>query len=79
MSKKPLTSILKIEKKVRVAAGNNSNAGSIIWNPGLGRINVIVRDPFDSDILYVGTGDKDANDTYNIGVLKSMVTNMPEE
>ena len=79
MSRKLLTSILKIEKKVRVAVGNNSNARSIIWNPGLGRINVIARDPFDSDILYVGTGDKDANDTYNIGVLKSMVTNMPEE
>lgn len=86
------------------------------WNPGLGRLNVIARDPFDSnilyvgapsgglwktvneglnwevltdhlpvmgvsaiaidytdtDIIYIGTGDKDANDTYSIGVLKSM-------
>jgi photosystem II stability/assembly factor-like uncharacterized protein len=85
------------------------------WNPGLGRINVIVRDPVDTstlyigapagglwktvnegltwtvltddlpilgvsaiaidytdtDIIYIGTGDKDASDTYSIGVLKS--------
>jgi photosystem II stability/assembly factor-like uncharacterized protein len=85
------------------------------WNPGLGRINVIARDPFDpqtiyigapsgglwktmdegqnwevltdqlpvmgvsaiaihpvnSDIIYIGTGDRDANDNYSIGVLKS--------
>ncbi len=86
------------------------------WNPGLGRINVIARDPFDpqilyigspsgglwkttdegenwevltdqmpvlgvsaiaihpvnSDIIYIGTGDRDANDNYSIGVLKSV-------
>lgn len=86
------------------------------WNPGLGRINVIARDPFDSltiyigspsgglwkttdeganwevltdqlpvlgvsaiainptntDIVYIGTGDADANDNYSIGVLKSI-------
>lgn len=86
------------------------------WNPGLGRINVIARDPFDpnilyigapagglwkttnegadwevltddlpvlgvsaiaihptdTDILYIGTGDKDASDNYSIGVLKSI-------
>jgi photosystem II stability/assembly factor-like uncharacterized protein len=85
------------------------------WNPGLGRINVIARDPFDpetiyigapsgglwkttdegqnwevltdqlpvlgvsaiaihpvnTDIIYIGTGDRDANDNYSIGVLKS--------
>ena len=85
------------------------------WNPGIGRINVIARDPFDAmtvyigapsgglwkttdegenwevltdhlpimgvsaiaihpvntDIIYIGTGDKDANDNYSIGVLKS--------
>lgn len=85
------------------------------WNPGLGRINVIERDPDnqdiiyfgapsgglwrttdegghweiltdhlpvigvsgialhpdDPDIIYIGTGDKDANDNYSIGVLKS--------
>ncbi len=85
------------------------------WNPGLGRINVIARDPFDAntlyigapagglwkttnegadwevltddlpvlgvsaiaihptntDIIYIGTGDKDASDNYSIGVLKS--------
>ena len=85
------------------------------WNPGIGRINVIARDPFDpmtiyigapsgglwkttdeggswevltdhlpvlgvsaiaihptnTNIIYIGTGDKDANDNYSIGVLKS--------
>lgn len=85
------------------------------WNPGLGRINVIARDPSDpmtiyigapsgglwkttdeganwqvltdqlpvlgvsaiainpvnTDIIYIGTGDKDAGDNYSIGVLKS--------
>jgi len=85
------------------------------WNPGIGRINVIARDPNDpmtifvgapsggcwkttdeganwtvltdelpilgvsaiaidpsnSNIVYIGTGDKDASDTYSIGVLKS--------
>ncbi|RLD59855.1 MAG: hypothetical protein DRJ05_05835 [Bacteroidetes bacterium] len=86
------------------------------WNPGIGRINVIARDPFDenilyigapsgglwktideganwevltdhlpvmgvsaiaihpfnTDIIYIGTGDKDAGDNYSIGVLKSI-------
>jgi len=86
------------------------------WNPGLGRINVITRDPMDpltiyigapsgglwktsdegenwevltdqlpvlgvsaiaihptnTDIIYIGTGDRDANDNYSIGVLKSI-------
>ncbi len=85
------------------------------WNPGIGRINVIARDPFDpmtvyigapsgglwkttdegenwevltdhlpilgvsaiaihpvdTDIIYIGTGDKDASDNYSTGVLKS--------
>jgi len=85
------------------------------WNPGIGRINVIARDPADSmiiyigspsgglwkttdegenwqsladhlpivgvsaiaihptntDIMYIGTGDKDTEDNYSIGVLKS--------
>lgn len=86
------------------------------WNPGIGRINVIARDPFDpmtvyigapsgglwkttdeggswevltdhlpilgvsaiaihptnTNIIYIGTGDKDANDNYSIGILKSV-------
>ncbi|MCK9399216.1 MAG: T9SS type A sorting domain-containing protein [Bacteroidales bacterium] len=86
------------------------------WNPGIGRINVIARAPFDPltiyigapsgglwkttdegenwevltdqlpvmgvsaiaihpanpDIIYIGTGDRDANDNYSIGVLKSL-------
>lgn len=85
------------------------------WNPGIGRINVIARepgnpqtlyigspsgglwkttdeganwipltddqpvlgvsavviDPNNTDIVYIGTGDKDANDNYSIGILKS--------
>lgn len=85
------------------------------WNPGIGRINVIARepgnpqtlyigspsgglwkttdeganwmpltdnqpvlgvsavviDPTNTDIVYIGTGDKDANDNYSIGILKS--------
>lgn len=85
------------------------------WNPGIGRINVIARDPYDPltiyigapsgglwkttdegetwevltddlpvmgvsgiaihplnpDIIYIGTGDRDADDNYSIGVLKS--------
>lgn len=84
------------------------------WNPGIGRINVIVADPNDPNIIYlgapagglwktpdagstwipltdnipsmgvsaiaihpgtnqilIGTGDRDANDTYGVGVLKS--------
>jgi|GEM_PF-435669 len=85
------------------------------WNPGIGRVNVIARDPFDpltvyigapsgglwkttdegenwevltdhlpvlgvsaiaihptnTNIIYIGTGDKDASDNYSIGVLKS--------
>lgn len=86
------------------------------WNPGLGRINVIARDPINHNtiyigapsgglwkttnegenwvvltdelpvmgvsaiaihptspnIIYIGTGDKDASDNYSIGVLKSI-------
>ena len=85
------------------------------WNPGIGRINVIAREPgnpqtlyigspsgglwkttdeganwvpltdnqpvlgvsaiaihpTNTDIIYIGTGDKDASDNYSIGVLKS--------
>ena len=85
------------------------------WNPGIGRINVIAREPgnpqtiyigspsgglwkttdeganwltltdnqpvlgvsaieidyTNTDIIYIGTGDKDAADNYSVGVLKS--------
>ncbi|MEL6823579.1 MAG: glycosyl hydrolase, partial [Calditrichota bacterium] len=38
--------------------------------PVLG-VTAIVIDPTDSDIIYIGTGDGDAGDTYSIGVLRS--------
>ncbi|NNC83831.1 MAG: glycosyl hydrolase, partial [Flavobacteriales bacterium] len=38
--------------------------------PSLG-VSGIVVDPVDTDIVYIATGDGDANDTYSIGVLKS--------
>ncbi len=34
-------------------------------------VSAIAIDPRDSDIIYIGTGDDDAGDTYSIGVLKS--------
>lgn len=52
-----------------------TNAGST-WAPlsdQLPQIGVsgIVTDPTNSNIIYIATGDKDAGDTYSIGVLKS--------
>jgi len=38
--------------------------------PVLG-VTAIVIDPTDTDIIYIGTGDGDAGDTYSIGVLRS--------
>lgn len=35
-------------------------------------ISAIAVDPADSDVIYIGTGDEDANDTYSIGILKSI-------
>ncbi|WP_299216088.1 T9SS type A sorting domain-containing protein [uncultured Aquimarina sp.] len=35
-------------------------------------VSAIAIDPRDSDVIYIGTGDDDANDTYSIGVLKSI-------
>ena len=54
----------------------SSNAG-LTWIPltdELPQIGVsaIVVDPDDSNIIYIGTGDDDALDTYSIGVLKSI-------
>ncbi|RTY95985.1 GEVED domain-containing protein [Flavobacterium sp. GT3R68] len=53
----------------------STNAGST-WIPlsdQLPQIGVsgIVTDPTNSNIIYIATGDKDAGDTYSIGVLKS--------
>lgn len=52
-----------------------TNAGTN-WTPlsdELPQIGVsgIVTDPTNSNIIYIATGDKDAGDTYSIGVLKS--------
>ncbi len=38
--------------------------------PVLG-VSAIAIDPTNTDIIYIGTGDKDASDNYSIGVLKS--------
>ena len=38
--------------------------------PALG-VSAIAINPANSDIIYIGTGDRDASDTYSIGVLKS--------
>lgn len=35
-------------------------------------VSGIVVDPTNSNIVYIATGDKDANDTYSIGILKSI-------
>ena len=53
----------------------STNAGTS-WSPlsdELPQIGVsgIVTDPSNSNIIYIATGDKDAGDTYSIGVLKS--------
>ncbi|WP_248574874.1 GEVED domain-containing protein [Flavobacterium sp. H122] len=53
----------------------STNAGSS-WTPmsdQLPQIGVsgIVTDPTNSNTIYIATGDKDAGDTYSIGVLKS--------
>ncbi|WP_445456075.1 GEVED domain-containing protein [Flavobacterium sp. HNIBRBA15423] len=50
--------------------------GGTTWNPlsdDLPQIGVsgIVTDKSNSNIIYIATGDKDAGDTYSIGVLKS--------
>ncbi|WP_299608209.1 T9SS type A sorting domain-containing protein [uncultured Aquimarina sp.] len=34
-------------------------------------VSAIAIDPVDTDIIYIGTGDDDANDTVSVGVLKS--------
>ena len=39
--------------------------------PNLG-VSAIVVDPVHPDTMYIGTGDRDAGDTYTIGVLKSV-------
>ena len=39
--------------------------------PVLG-VSAIVIDPTDTDVIYIGTGDKDASDNYSIGILKSI-------
>lgn len=54
----------------------STNAGStwsVLNTDNLGSIGVsdVAIDPNDSNILYIGTGDGDAADTYAIGVLKS--------
>jgi PKD repeat protein len=38
--------------------------------PVLG-VSAIAIDPSDTDIIYIGTGDKDASDNYSVGILKS--------
>ena len=38
--------------------------------PVLG-VSAIVINPANTDVIYIGTGDKDANDNYSIGILKS--------
>jgi hypothetical protein len=53
-----------------------STNGGASWTPmsdQLPQIGVsgIVTDPTNSNIIYIATGDKDAGDTYSIGVLKS--------
>lgn len=51
--------------------------GGLSWVPlsdNLGCIgaSAILVDPVDPDIIYLGTGDGDASDSYSVGVLKSM-------
>jgi photosystem II stability/assembly factor-like uncharacterized protein len=53
-----------------------TNAG-VNWevlNDDMGVIGVstIAIDPLNADIIYIGTGDNDANDSYSIGVMKSL-------
>lgn len=51
--------------------------GGLTWNtntdnlPTLG-VNAIAIDPSNTNIIYIGTGDQDAGDTYGVGVLKSI-------
>ncbi len=53
-----------------------SDAGSS-WTPisddigALGISSIVVEDGGSNDILYIATGDRDASDTYSIGILKS--------
>ncbi len=54
-----------------------SETGGNSWTPltdhimSLG-VSGIAIDPSNEDIIYIGTGDGDGNDTYSIGILKSM-------
>ena len=54
----------------------SSNNG-VTWStntdllPNLG-VSAIVIDPLHPDTMYIGTGDRDAGDTYSIGVLKTV-------
>lgn len=51
--------------------------GGLTWTtntdhlPTLG-VNDIAIDPTNTNIMYIGTGDQDASDTYGVGVLKSI-------
>lgn len=51
--------------------------GGLSWTtntdnlPTLG-VNDIAIDPVNANIMYIGTGDQDASDTYGVGVLKSI-------
>lgn len=48
------------------------------WNPGLGRINVIARDPFDENILYIGAPSGGLWKTTNEGADWTVLTdNLP--
>ncbi len=55
----------------------NANGNSTSWTnlssnlPSLG-VSAIVVHPANSDIIYIGTGDRDANDAPGLGVYKSM-------
>ena len=54
-----------------------SNDAGLTWTPLTDEllqigVSAIAIDPTDSNIIYIGTGDDDAGDTYSIGVLKSI-------
>lgn len=54
------------------STNNGANWTGLLDNlPQLG-VSGIVVDPTNSNIIYIATGDKDANDTYSIGILKSI-------